>query len=150
MNNNCNKYYATLISLRTFGFFLVLSMLSLQFVSAQPQQPPLPVPLNASRVTATVLEYSVWPPGSLSDAKPPILSDETVYSVKVKIHTSEQVRSDLEYFAVPGTTYEAFSSDVLVSDLVDKEIEASLELTGTTQDVRWWISNICVGGPSNE
>ncbi len=31
------------------------------------QPPPAPVPPNASRVTATVLEYSIWPPSSLQN-----------------------------------------------------------------------------------
>lgn len=83
--------------------------------------PPMPVPANASHVTATVLRYS----GS---------------SMTVKIHTSKPVGSNLESFAVPGAIYEAFSSARF--DPVGKEIEATLELTGTTHEVRWAITNI--------
>lgn len=118
--------------------FFIISLLSLFIFSSLPPSaaaeaqtpvPPMPVPTNASHVTATV-------------------GEQNIYSIKVKIHTSQPVRAELENFAVPGTTYEVFSSDPLVSGLLGKEIEATLEVTGTTHKVRWRLSNIRYGGTS--
>jgi len=132
------KTYITFILRISLSFFILLS---LQSISAQPA-PPTPVPPNASHITATILEYKVWPPGSLQDMMPSISSNEPIYSVKVEVYTSEPESSELLNMAVPGTVYEAFSSDVLTSDLVGKKIEATLKLTGDTRGVRWWISNV--------
>ena len=119
-----SNLYVAFLLLQTLGLFLVLS---LQSVRAQPL-PPLPVPHNASHVAATVLAYTVWPPGSLRDDIPPVTSDDALYSVTVKIHTSEPYRSDLEYLAVPGTTYEAFSSAAVGSDFVAKKDRRNIDV----------------------
>lgn len=102
------------------------------------------MPPNASRVFATVRKYSVWPPGSLQNTRPPVPPDQTLYSLTVEIHTSAPEKSDLDSLARPGVVIEAFSADVLGTDLVGKRIEATLELTGDTRGVRWRISNVRV------
>jgi hypothetical protein len=106
--------------------------------------PPGPVPPNASRVTATVLKYSIWPPASLQNLMPPVPSDQTLYSLLLEIHASDPEHADLESMARPGAAIEAFSSEVLPSDLMGKKIHATVKLTGDTRGVRWWISNVRV------
>ena len=48
----------------------------------------------------------------------------------------------LDSFATPGMNVEVFSLDRLAPELVGKKIQATLQLTGDTRAVRWWISNI--------
>lgn len=115
-----------------------------QRVSQLAPPPPASVPPNASRISASVRERSVWPPGSLRHATPPVLSDQTLYSLIIEIHTSDREDSALDSLARPGMVIEAFSSGVLASDLVGKKIQATLKLTGDTRGVRWRISNIRV------
>jgi len=104
--------------------------------------PPAPVPPNASHISATVRKYSFWPPGSLHNIMPPVPRDHTFYSLMVEIHTSVPESSELDSLTRPGIVVEVFSSEVLASDLVGKDIEATLKLTGDTDGVRWWISNV--------
>lgn len=124
-------------------------MLHMKLVDAEPTPqaappPPAPVPPNASRITATVLKYSVWLPGSLRDTMPPVPPDRTLYSFMVEIHTSDPENAGLDSLARPGVVIEAFSPDVLASDLVGREIQATLTLTGDTHGVRWQIANVRV------
>ena len=111
-------------------------------VSQVAPPPPAPVPPNASRITATVLNYSLWPPGSLKNTLPPVPPDQTLYSLRVEIHTSGPENPGFPSLARLGMVIEAFSSDLLARGLVDKKIEATLKLTGDTSGVRWWISNV--------
>lgn len=108
--------------------------------------PPSPaqVPGNASHVSATVRTYSVWPPGSLHNTAPSVPPDHTLYSLVIEIHTAAPERAGLDSRAQPGMVIEAFSPEVLASDLPGKRIEATVELTGDTRGVRWRITNIRV------
>ena len=113
-----------------------------QRVSQAIPPPPAPVPPNASRVTASVFNYSVWPPGSLRGTVPPLPLDQTHYSLMLEIHSSTPESPELDSLARPRTTIEAFSANVLDSNLVGKKIQATLTLTGDTSGVRWLISNV--------
>ncbi len=111
----------------------------------QPVPPkPRPVPPNASRVTATVNIYSVWPPGSLKGKNPPVPPDQTLYSFSLEILTSAPESPELESYAWrPGIVIEAFSAEPLAPGLVGQKIEATLTLTGEPpHDMRWLISNV--------
>ena len=133
-----------------FGVSLAVALLAwvgCSTLSAQSQvapPPPAPVPPNASRVSATVRTRTLWSPGSLQNTTPPVPPDQTLYSLKVEVHTSVPQNLDLDSLAQPGIVIEAFSSEVLPSELVGKKIRATLKLTGDTQGVRWWISNVRV------
>jgi hypothetical protein len=111
-------------------------------VLAQAPPPPSEVPANGSLVTATVLHFSTWPPGSLEGKLPIVFPDQTLDSLTVKIQTSQPANPLEKSLAVPGSTVEVFSRDRLSSDLVGKRIEAILQLTGDTRGVRWWISKV--------
>ncbi len=111
-------------------------------VSQTMPPPPSPVPPNASRVTASVLNYSVWPPGSLRGKVPHLPLDQTHYSLMLEIHSSTPESPELDSLARPRITIEAFSANVLDSNLVGKKIQAILTLTGDTSGVRWLISNV--------
>jgi hypothetical protein len=111
-------------------------------VSQAAPPPPGRVPPNTSRIIATVLKDSLWPPGSLENTLPPVPPDQTLYSVTLEIHASDPERSNLDSLAVPGAVIEAFSPEVLASDLVGKKLQAVVTLTGDTSGVRWWISNV--------
>lgn len=123
---------------------ILFSLDNTRLLAAGSPPPPLPVPPNGSHVTGTVLSISVWPPGSLEGKLPRISSTVTLNSVRVEIRTSEAEREGLESFAVPGTTYEAFSETGFNSDIIGRTIEATLVLTGDTRGVRWFISGIHV------
>lgn len=131
-----------LFFLLALGLFLVLNEGLAQQLPQVAPPPPGPVPPNASRITASVLKHSVWPPGSLHGPLPPVPADQTLYSLRVEIHTSAPENSELPSLARNGIVIEAFSSDLLASGLVEKKIEATLKLTGDTSGVRWWISNV--------
>ena len=108
-----------------------------------PGPPPAPVRPNASRITGNVLKYSVWPPGSLKGKKPPVPPDQTLYSFRLEILTSDRVSPELGHHAwPPGIVIETFSTEALSPDLVGKKIEAILMITGDTDGMRWFISNI--------
>ena len=109
-----------------------------------PPPPPGPVPPNASHITATILSHSLWPPGSLRDTMPPVPPDQTLYSLRVEIHTAEPESARLDNLAQPGSIVEVFSAELLPSELVGKQIRATLTLTGDTRGRRWWVSNIHV------
>ena len=111
-------------------------------ISQMTPPPPAPVPPNASRITATVRKYTVWPPGSFAKALPPVSSDQTLYSLTLKIDTSQAESSGLDSLAVPGSVIEAFSEAPLPSNLAGKQIEATVRMTGDTRGVRWQISKI--------
>lgn len=128
---------------RVYLYVLFPTLFYLGNLTAQPL-PPMPVPPNASRVTATIQNCSVWPPGSLHAINPPVPSDQTLYSLQLEIQTSEPEHSALESLAVPKTTYQVFTYKLLQPDLVGKEIEAVIKLTGNTDGVRWFISDIHV------
>ncbi len=114
----------------------------LQFSQAAPP-PPAPVAPNASHITGTVLKYSSWPPGSLGEMNPPAPSDRTLYSLVVQIHTSEPEDARTDSLARPGSTIEVFSGSAgFAANLVGKNIEATVKLTGDTRGVRWWASNV--------
>ena len=104
--------------------------------------PPSPVPENASHITATVCKVSVWPPGSLKNALPPVPADQFLYSLVIEIHTTSPTSSQLESLARPAMVVEVFSSEALGSELVGKKIEATLKMIGDTRGVRWMISNV--------
>jgi len=109
-----------------------------QFISP----PPSSVPPNASRITATVRQYTVWPPGSLRKRLPPVPADQTLYSLTVQVDTSEPENSELENLAVPDSTIEVFSDFPLTSRLVNQQIQATIRMTGDTRGVRWVIVKV--------
>ena len=111
---------------------------------AQAPPPPTQVPPNASLITANVLRYSVWPPGSLKGKSPIIPPDQTLYSLTVEIQTAEPANPIKESLAVPTPILEVFSTEKLSLDLVGKRIKAIARLTGDTNGVRWLISNVSV------
>ena len=105
--------------------------------------PPRQVFPNGSRITGTVHKYSVWPPGSLKGKKPPVPLDQTLYSFSVEVLSSVAESPELENYAWrTGIVIEAFSAEPLAPDLVGKKIEATLTLTGATDGMRWYISNV--------
>lgn len=104
------------------------------------------VPPNGSRITAKVLKYTVWPPGSLSSTRPAVRPNQTLYSVTLEIQTSAPVQTDLSSVAQPGSVIEAFSFDLLPAGLTGKTVEAIVQLTGDTMGRRWQIANIRVLG----
>jgi hypothetical protein len=73
---------------------------------------------------------------------PPVPPDQTLYSLTLEIHASDPEHSDLDSLAVPGAVIEAFSPEVLASDLVGTKLQAIVTLSGDTSGVRWWISNV--------
>jgi hypothetical protein len=98
--------------------------------------PPAPVPPNGSRVIAHVFRYS--PVSSF------VPSDEAPYSLLVDVLSSHGQEAGLESLARPGVRLEVFGAGLLPADLVGKNIEATLTLTGDTGNVRWRISDIHV------
>ncbi|MBI3329699.1 MAG: hypothetical protein HYZ81_23705 [Nitrospinae bacterium] len=106
--------------------------------------PPASVPPNASHITGTVGHYAVWSPGALQRSMPPVPSDQTYYSLLVEIHTAEPANPELDSLAQAGLVIEVFSSDVVASEVVGKQIQAIVKLTGDTRGMRWWISNVHV------
>ena len=104
--------------------------------------PPGRVPPNASRVVADVLKHSIWAPGTLGNAGPPVQPDQVLYTLSVSIISSAAPTSAGRNLAWPGSTVEAFSCVPLASDLTGRKIEAILTLTGNTRGTRWWISNV--------
>ena len=106
--------------------------------------PPAPVPPNASHITATVRQYAAWPPGSLKRSMPPVPPAHTLYALWVEIHTAEPANPELDSLAQSGLVIEAFSADVLTSEVVGKQIQATVKLTGDTRGMRWWISSVHV------
>jgi len=107
-----------------------------------PAATPAPgkMPPNASRVTARVLRHTVYPPGSIV-ARPPVRPNATVYSLTLDILSVDPGAPDATITAVPGTL-EAFSYDPLSAELVGREIEAVVALTGDTRATRWFITSI--------
>lgn len=108
--------------------------------------PPSParVPRNASHVSATVLQHSVWPPGSLTKTVPSMPAEQTLYSLVIEIHTAAPEQAGLDSRAQPGMVIEAFATEMVAADLPGKRIEATVALTGDTRGVRWRIANIRV------
>lgn len=104
--------------------------------------PPGPVPPNASHITATILSYSLWLPGSLRTALPPVPPDQTLYSLRVEIQTAAPESAELDSLAQPGSIVEVFSCAPLTSEPIGKQLRATLTLTGDTRGIRWWVSNI--------
>jgi hypothetical protein len=100
------------------------------------------LPPNGSRVTATVRERKVWPPGSLVGTAPAVRPNRTLYSLTLEIAGAAPTAPTVENLARPGSVIEAFSSEPLSADLVGTTITAVVELTGTTQGTRWLISQI--------
>jgi len=100
------------------------------------------IPPNASRVTATVLRRTVWPPGSLLNVRPAVRPDQTLYSLTIVIQGAAPENPGLPSLARPGITVEAFSSETLAADLAGKEITATVKLSGNTQGTRWQIADI--------
>ncbi len=126
------------------ALMLLLSLWAGRAIAQGPPPPPARVPPNASRVVATVLGQSVWPPGSLANTLPLVPADQTFYSLRVDVHAVEAGQPALESFGRRGMVVDAFSEDPLGSDLAGKKIEATLKLAGDTRGVRWWISNVRV------
>lgn len=104
------------------GFLLSISIQSLS--AQQVTVPASSAPPNAR--PATVLEYTVWPLESIRDATPAVTLDGCHNSVTVNIHTSKPYRSDLEYYAVPGMTLEAFTSIAVDHEFAGTEIEGNV------------------------
>ena len=100
------------------------------------------IPPNASRITATVVQRSVWPPGSLSGVRPAVRPDRTHASLTLEILSAAPVDPAVGSQARPGMVIEAFSPEPLAADLVGTVITAVVELTGTTLGTRWLISGI--------
>ncbi len=94
-------------------------------VAAQ-MPPPGPVPANASQITARVLRDSV-----------PVGEGVQVRLVILKAHP---FKPGLESLIQPGQEVEAFAKSGRAIP-VGKVIEATIELTGDTRGVRWWLSN---------
>lgn len=124
---------------------LLILFLSLPLIAQSSPVPPTAVPPNGSNITAKVIEVEVIAAGSLQDVDTPLVTDKTIYSIKLKILSSAPLSPGLENFIVPGKEYEAFSYSALDSKLIGNKIAASLTLSGTTHRVRWWISNIRLG-----
>ena len=89
--------------------------------------PPHPsrLPPNASRITAMVRKYAIWPLGSVKDRGPQSSAGQTLYSVTVEIETTAPESPDLTSRAQPGMVVDAFSSNVPSPDLVGKKIIAT-------------------------
>jgi hypothetical protein len=100
------------------------------------------VPPNASRITATVLISSVWPPGSLGHVRPAVRPDRTLYSLTLRVVTAAPVDPSVSAGAQPGDLIEAFSGLAPDADLLGQRITAVVRLTGTTLGTRWEISDI--------
>lgn len=94
-------------------------------VAAQ-MPPPGPVPANASQVTARVLQS--------------VLVGESV-QVRLVILKAHPFKPGLESLIQPGQEVEAFAKSGRAIP-VGKVIEATIELTGDTRGVRWWLSNL--------
>lgn len=103
---------------------------------------PAPVPPNASIVTATVRKQTTWRSGSLIESRPAVANDRIHYSYAISILNVVPKEPKLDSFATPGMIVEVFSLDRLAPELVGKKIQATLQLTGNTRAVRWWISDI--------
>lgn len=103
---------------------------------------PAPVPSNASIVTATVLKQTVWSPGALMESRPAVANDRVHYSFTISILTVVAKEPKLDSFATPGMNVVVFSLDRLAPELVGKKIQATLQLSGDTRAVRWWIIDI--------
>ena len=115
-----------------------------QVITQAPPPPPLPVPVpaNASHVVADVLKYSIWAPAALQGLMPAAPPGQVLYSITVRIMSASEEGPGLESLAQPQLTLEAFSSEPIPPGLVGEKIAADMILTGDTQGVRWWISNI--------
>ncbi len=100
------------------------------------------IPPNGSRVTATVRQRVVWPPGSLAGTQPAVRPNRTWYSLTLDVVGAAPAAPTLASLARPGTVIEVFSSEPLSDELVGRAIAAVVELTGTTQGTRWIISEI--------
>jgi hypothetical protein len=124
---------------------LFILLLILPWLSHSSLAPPIEVPLNGSSVTATVLAVDRILPGSIQEVDTSLTTDRAVYAVKLKITTSTALHPGLETFIVPGRSYEAFTYHVVDAAYVGKTIAATLTLKGSTQRVRWWISNLRLG-----
>ena len=83
-------------------------------VLGDPEQPrggmpaPRRMPPNSSRVVADVLKASIYAPGSLRNARPPIDSDQVFYSLLVSVVSSVEDRPGQRNMAAPGLTIEVF------------------------------------------
>ena len=103
---------------------------------------PRRMPPNSSRVVADVLKASIYAPGSLRNARPPIDSDQVFYSLLVSVVSSVEDQPGQRNMAAPGLTIEVFLCSASGSDLTAKRIEATLTLTGGTSGTRWWLTNL--------
>lgn len=106
--------------------------------------PPVEVPPNSSNVVALVKNCAVWPAGSIPSTDYDSYSSIVVYSLTVEIRSSSEVKDGLDVLARTGAIYEVFSKEPLSFDLIGKDINAFLELKGSTLGVRWWISDISI------
>ena len=100
------------------------------------------IPANASRITATVLISSVWPPGSLAHVPPAVRPDRTLYSLTLRVLTAAPADPSVSSRAQPGDLIEAFSGTAPDADPLGQRITAVVRLTGTTLATRWEISEI--------
>jgi hypothetical protein len=100
------------------------------------------IPANASRITATVLISSVWPPGSLGHVPPAVRPDRTLYSLTLRVLAAAPADPGVSSRAQPGDLLEAFSGLAPDADLLGQRITAVVRLTGTTRATRWEISEI--------
>ena len=100
------------------------------------------MPPNASRITATVRQRAVWPPGSLAGIRPAVRPDRTLYSLTLEVVTSAAAAPTVENLARPGSVIEVFSSEPVSDDLIGTTVGAVVELTGTTEGTRWLVSDI--------
>ena len=111
-------------------------------VRSGPAGPVGTMPPNASRITATVRQRAVWPPGSLAGIRPAVRPDRTLYSLTFEVITSAAAAPTVEALARPGSVIEVFSSEPFADDLMGTTVSAVVELTGTTEGTRWLVSEI--------
>ncbi len=131
--------------------YLILACASAALaVAAWAQSPPSIalgiLPANASLVVGTVLARTVWPPGELPGAGPPLRSDRTWYSIRLRIESVTPAQPDLPSMAAPGVI-EAFLREPPSGEPPGSRVKARLELVGDTQATRWWASTISLVVP---
>jgi hypothetical protein len=92
------------------------------------------IPLNASRITATVVAEAVWPGRNVARS--------VVDSLTIQLHTSQSVSPTLACLATPGAVLDALASDTVAAGLQGKRIAATLVMTMDHFAVHWWISDV--------
>ena len=102
-----------------------------------PPPPPVVAPDNVSRVTAIVNKQSIWIPGSLKDAMPPVPDDQTLYAFRLKVLSVEPMDQKTLSAARTGIEIDVFSTVPLAKHWVGKKIAGVIKMVGDTRGVRW-------------